>query len=284
MGYDHLEIEHTGQVATVWLNRPEKLNAMSEDMWVDLPTAMADLDADDLVRAVILAGRGPSFTVGIDIGMLSSLQPSGLSQAQANHRLYTQIRQLQLTASCLADSPKPVIAAVHGHCLGAGMDLITACDIRYGSADSVFSIRETRMAIVADVGTLQRLPAIVGSGHTAELAFTGSDIDGTRAAEIGLLNRVLPDATATHSAALELASQIGANSPLVVRGIKAVLAAGSNRSTADALEFVARWNAAHLISGDLMEALAAFVEKRPPDFKGDYGPATGEGDPGSPFP
>jgi enoyl-CoA hydratase len=256
-------------VAIVWLNRPEKLNAMSEDMWVDLPAAMAELDVDDTVRALVLAGRGPSFTVGIDIAMLSSLQPSGLSQAQANHRLYTQIRRLQLTASCLANSPKPVIAAVHGHCLGAGMDLITACDIRYGAADSVFSIRETRMAIVADVGTLQRLPAIVGAGHTAELAFTGSDIDGTRAAEIGLLNRVFPDTTTTHAAALELAALIGANSPLVVRGIKTVLAAGNNRSTADALEYVARWNAAHLISGDLMEALAAFVEKRPADFKGD---------------
>ncbi|HLF42282.1 MAG TPA: crotonase/enoyl-CoA hydratase family protein [Acidimicrobiia bacterium] len=269
MGYEHLEIEHTGHVATVWLNRPEKLNAMSEDMWVDLPVAMADLDADDTIRVMVLAGRGPSFTVGIDIGMLSSLQPSGLSHAQANHRLYSQIRRLQLTASCLANSPKPVIAAVHGHCLGAGMDLITACDIRYGSADSVFSIRETRMAIVADVGTLQRLPAIVGSGHTAELAFSGADIDAARASEIGLLNRVFPDAATTQAAALELASEIASNSPLVVQGIKTILSANDGRSTADALEYVARWNATHLISGDLMEALAAFVEKRPPDFKGD---------------
>jgi enoyl-CoA hydratase len=268
MGYEHIEIEHTGHVATVWLNRPEKLNAMSEDMWVDLPTAMADLDADDSVRAVILSGRGPSFTVGIDIGLLASLRPDGGSPTQVSHRLYTQIRRLQLTASCLADSPKPVIAAVHGHCLGAGMDLITACDIRYGSADSVYSIRETRMAIVADVGTLPRLPAIVGAGHTAELALTGSDIDATRAAEIGLLNRVLPDVATTQKAALELAGQIAANSPLVVRGIKNILAAGDTRSTADALEYVARWNSTHLLSDDLMEAIAAFMEKRPPEIKG----------------
>lgn len=268
MGYDHLEIERSGPVATLWLNRPEKLNAMSEDMWVDLPAAMAALDADETVRAVVLAGRGPSFTVGIDIGMLSSLQPTGLPRAQADHQLYTQIRQLQLTASCLADSPKPVIAAVHGHCLGAGMDLITACDIRYGAADSMFSIRETRMAIVADVGTLQRLPAIVGAGHTAELAFTGADIDAVRASEIGLLNRVFPDFATTHQAALELVGQIAANSPLVLQGIKAVLAANDGRSVADALDFVAQWNATHLLSNDLMEALAAFTEKRAPDFKG----------------
>jgi enoyl-CoA hydratase len=267
-GYEHLEIELSGQTATIWLNRPEKLNAMSEDIWSDLPIAMAALDADDTVRVVILAGRGRSFTVGIDIEMLAGLQPTEPSPAQVEDTLYAQIRRLQLTSSCLAQSPKPVIAAIHGHCLGGGMGLITACDIRYGSADSVFSIRETRLAVVADVGTLQRLPAIVGAGHTAELAFTGADIDAGRALEIGLLNRVFPDPASTHEAARELASQIAVNSPLVVQGIKNVLAAKDNRSVEEALDYVARWNAAHLLSEDLMEALVAFVEKRPPDFKG----------------
>lgn len=148
------------------------------------------------------------------------------------------------------------------------MDLITACDIRYGSADSVFSIRETPMAIVADVGTLQRLPSIVGAGHTAELAFTGADIDAARASEIGLLNRLFPDAATTLEAALGLAGQIASNSPLVVQGIKTVLAANDGRSISDALEYVARWNAAHLLSNDLFEAVAAFMEKRDPEFKG----------------
>ncbi len=267
MGYQHLEIERADHVATIWLNRPEKLNAMSEDIWIDLPRAVAELDSDESVRAVILAGRGRSFTVGIDIEMLASLLPSGSSE-QARDGLYAQIKKLQLTNSCLADSPKPVIAAVHGHCLGGGMGLVTACDVRYGSADSVFSIRETRLAVVADVGTLQRLPAIVGAGHTAELAFTGADIDATRALEIGLLNRVFPDAASTYRAAQDVAMQIAANSPLVVQGIKKVLAANEGRSTAEALEFVARWNAEHLLSNDLMEALAAFLAKRPPEFTG----------------
>ena len=114
MGYEHLEIEHDGHVATVWLNRPDKRNAMSEDIWRDIPSAVADLDADDDVRVIVLAGRGPAFSVGIDVNLLATLQPAGESQAVANRHLYDTVRVMQKTASCLADSPKPVIAAVHG--------------------------------------------------------------------------------------------------------------------------------------------------------------------------
>ncbi len=268
MGFDHLEIERSGHIGTIWLNRPEKLNAMSRDMWEDLPAAMADLDADDSVRVVVLAGRGPSFTAGIDLSMLASLQPSGRSSAESSQRLYEEIRRLQGTVSCFADSPKPVIAAIHGHCLGAGMNLITACDVRYAATDSIFAIRETRIAIVADVGVLQRLPGIVGAGNASELALSGTDIDAARALEIGLVSAVFPDPGATHSAAHELAGRIAENSPIVLRGIKTVLAANQGRTVAEALDFVARWNSAHLMSNDLMEALTAYMEKRPPDFTG----------------
>jgi len=268
VGYQHLEIERAGHVATIWLNRPEKLNAMSEDIWVDLPRAVAELDGDESVRVIILAGRGRSFTVGIDIEMLASLRPEESPGAHPEEALYDRIKQLQHTVNCLADSSKPVIAAVHGHCLGGGLGLITAADIRYGSADSVFSIRETRLAVVADIGTLQRLPSLIGAGHTAELAFTGADIDAARAVEIGLLNRVYPDAETTYGAATLLAETIAANSPLVVRGIKNVLRARDGESITDALEFVARWNSQHLLSNDLMEALSAFLAKRTPEFNG----------------
>lgn len=268
MGYQHLEIDRQGHVATLWLNRPEKLNAMSQDMWDDIPAAMSDIDRDDTVRVIVLGGRGPAFTVGIDVGMLASLQPSGPSQASSNLALYHTIKRLQITAGCLADSPKPVIAAIQGHCLGAGMDLITACDIRLASADANFSIRETRMGLVADIGTLQRLPAIVGPSHTAELAYTGMDIDAGHALEIGLVSRVLDDGEATMDAARALAAQIAESSPLVVRGIKSVLAANDGRTVQQALDFVAHWNASFLMSNDLMEAIAAFGEKRKPEFEG----------------
>jgi enoyl-CoA hydratase len=265
-GYLHLEIERSEGVATLWLNRPEKLNALSADMWADLPDAMAELDSDDSVRAVVLAGRGRAFTVGIDFGVLATLGGPGPER-------YQQIRVLQETSSCLANSAKPVIAAIQGHCLGGGMGLITACDVRYAARDAVFSIRETRLAIVADVGTLQRLPSIVGSGHTAELAFTGSDIDAARAHEIGLVNRVFPDHEATIAAAMGLAARIAANSPAAVQGIKRALAAGRDLTVAEALDDVARWNAEHLDADEVLREMSARIQER--------SSATSEPEPGS---
>jgi enoyl-CoA hydratase len=176
---------------------------------------------------------------------------------------------MQATMTSVADCPKPVIAAVHGWCIGGGVDLITACDIRLAAADAVFSVRETRIAIVADVGTLQRLPGIVGDGHVAELAFTGKDVPAARAKEIGLVNDVHPDSAALHTAAHALAAEIAANSPLAVQGTKAVLRASRNRSVADGLDYVAVWNSAFFPSNDLTEAMSAFIEKRPPAFKGE---------------
>jgi len=268
VGYQHIEVERDDHVATLWLNRPEKLNAMSADMWVDIPAAVAELDADESVRVIVLAGRGQSFTVGIDIDILSSMQPPADSPAMANMKLYRQIKEMQRTASCFADSPKPVVAAVQGYCLGAGVDLITACDIRLACEDATFSIRETRMGLVADIGTLQRLPAIIGPGRAAQLAFTGEDIDARQAAAIGLVNELHPDAGATLAGAFGMAALIADNSPLVTQGIKQVLRANGGRTVEQALDYVAQWNASFLISNDLMEAVTAFLEKRKPDFRG----------------
>ena len=175
---------------------------------------------------------------------------------------------MQRSVTSVAACPKPIIAAVHGYCIGGGVDLISACDIRVASTDAVFSVRETRVAIVADLGSLQRLPRIIGKGHVAELALTGKDISAARAKEIGLVNDVLPDADAALAAARELAGEIAANSPLAVQGTKAVLAACEDKSVAEGLDYVATWNAGFLSSDDLVEAMTAFMEKRPPEFRG----------------
>jgi enoyl-CoA hydratase len=265
-----LSVEREGHVATLWLDNPERRNAMGPAFWHDLPVLVRELSDDPAVRAVVVAGKGPHFTTGLDLKSFGGLGGGEEAGSEAARRLgtLTTVKRLQAAITAVADCPKPVIAAVHGYCIGGGVDLITACDVRLASADALFSVRETRIAIVADVGTLQRLPGIVGKGHVAELAFTGKDITAARAREIGLVNDVLPDAAGVLAAARAMATDIAANSPLAVQGTKAVLRACEDRSVAEGLDYVAVWNSAFLQSSDLVEAMAAFVEKRPPRFTG----------------
>ena len=265
-----LTLERDENVATLWLDSPERRNAMGPALWSDLPRMMEAVADDDDIRAVVIAAKGPAFTVGLDLKTMGSAVAGEAAGSEAARRraALRGIKRLQGSINAVADCPKPVIAAVHGWCIGGGIDLICACDIRLASADAVFSVRETKIAIVADLGTLQRLPGIVTRGHVAELAYTGKDITAERAAEVGLVNQVLPDADACHKAAHEMASEIASNSPLAVQGTKAVLKASEGRTVEEGLDYVGVWNAAFLSSDDLTEAFTAFLEKRPPRFTG----------------
>ena len=276
MTWDHLQIEPAGDgVSILWLDRPDKLNALHRALWDDIPAAVARLDADEATRVIVLAGRGKAFCAGIDLvdhapalAGGGSISGKGDSPVGRRRALYADIQRYQRTASCFEDTDKPVIAAVHGACLGAGMDLITACDLRLASADATFSVRETRIAMVADVGVLQRLPRIVGEGAARDLILTGRDIDAARAASLGLVSEVLPDAAALAARARELALSIAAHSPLATQGAKHVLNAARRSATRESLDYVALWNSAFLHSGDLEEAVRAFAERRQPRFRG----------------
>ena len=274
-----LSIERDQDVATLWLDRPEARNAMGVDLWSDLPRAMAALTDDNSVRVVVIAAKGPHFSVGLDLKALGNLltgggdgassgdaRPASMAARARSSRL--EVKRLQDSVTAVAQCPKPVIAAVHGYCIGGGVDLIAACDIRLASADAIFSVREAKVAIVADLGSLQRLPAIISAGHLAELAFTGKDITAERAKEIGLVNDVAADAEGVRKAAYALAAEIAANSPIAVQGTKAVLAANEGRTVAEGLDYVATWNSGMLASDDLVEAMTAFMEKRAPKFTG----------------
>jgi enoyl-CoA hydratase len=277
--YEVLDVEHDGYVATVFLDRPEKRNAMGEPFFTELPQAMTELSRDEDIRAIVVAARGPHFTVGLDLAALAGItageEPPGdgsgrrpPSPAKLASLTYGNVLRLQASISAVADCTKPVVASVHGYCIGGGIDLISACDIRICSADARFSVRETKMAIVADLGTLQRLPQILPMGQVAELAYTGKDIDADRAERIGLVNEVHPDGESALAAARALAAEIAANSPFAVQGTKAVLAQIHRQQVADGLRFVAAWNAGQLRSHDLTEAVSAFMEKRAANFAG----------------
>jgi enoyl-CoA hydratase len=265
------EIEIDGHVATLWLSNPDRRNAMGPDFWRDLPGVVAEIDANEQVRAAVIAARGPHFSVGLDlIAMGAELGPmlqGGL--AKERMRLFDKVNAMRAGFDAIEASRLPFVAAVHGACIGGGLDLIAACDVRLAASSARFSLRETRIAIVADMGSLQRLGRVIGAGHLRELAYTGKDIDAARALRIGLVNDVHESDVAVLAAARALADEIARNSPLAVRGTKEVLRVTEKHGVEAGLQFVAAWNAAHLASADLLEAFSAFTEKRPASFRGE---------------
>ncbi len=267
-----IEVNKDGPIAEVILLGPGKGNAMGPDFWREVPEAFREIDRHPEVRAVIVRGSGSCFTYGLDlVGMMQDIGPhlSGEQLAAQRTRLFDLIREYQEAFDAVEACRKPVIAAVHGWCVGGGVDMIAACDIRLAAADARFSVREVKLAIVADLGSLQRLPPIIGQGHTRELALTGKDIDAARAERIGLVSHVYGSADELFGAARAMAREIADNPPLTVQGIKRVMAFGEGKPVAEGLAYVAAWNSAFLQSNDLMEAVQAFAEKRPPKFRGE---------------
>lgn len=260
------KIAKMDHVARLVLNRPEKRNVMGLAFFEQLKTHLAALDADPDVRAIIIRGEGKSFTAGTDLAEAGSLL-SGKG-ADARETLRRNIIALQAGMTAVETCAKPVIAAVHSHCIGGGVDLLSACDIRIASADAIFSIRETRLGIIADIGTLQRLPHIIGHGWFRELALTGRDFTAQEALQMGFVTRVCPDREALYVEADNLARQIAECPPLTVQGTKDVILYSRDNGIQAGLDYVAQKNAAALPAEDLMEALAAFMEKRKPIFKG----------------
>jgi enoyl-CoA hydratase len=270
--YQSLAVDVDGHVAQVTLLGPGKGNAMGPEFWAELPSVFASLDADPDVRAIVLTGSGRNFSYGLDLhAMGDTLSPMLADGALAKPRaeFHTRLRSMQQSITAVADCRTPVIASIHGWCIGGGVDLISAVDIRYASADAKFSVREVKLAIVADVGSLARLPLILSDGHLRELALTGRDINAERATQIGLVNDVYADAAASLAAAHATAKEISANPPLVVQGVKDVLDEQRTAQVSASLRYVAAWNSAFLPSKDLTEGITAMFAKRAPEFKGE---------------
>ena len=270
--YESATVGIEDHVALVTLVGPGKGNAMGPAFWAEMPELFAKLDADREVRAIVLTGSGKNFSYGLDLpamgGSLAGVLGGGGS-ARPRADFHQTILRMQAAINAVADCRTPTIASVHGWCIGGGVDLISAVDIRYASADAKFSVREVKLAIVADVGSLARLPLILNDGQLRELALTGKDIDAARAEKIGLVNDVYTDAEASLAAAHETAVEIAANPPLVVNGVKDVLDQQRIARVSASLRYVAAWNAAFLPSMDLTEGLTATFEKRKPEFTGE---------------
>lgn len=264
-----LTLTVNAHIAHVQINRPEKANAMSAAVWEDLRTVFNWIDATPAIRVAVLSGAGAHFTSGIDLAMLAGIAQETADPCPAHMRekLRHIILDMQDTLTAIERCRKPVIAAIHGACIGGGIDLICCADIRYGTVDAKFSIKEVDIGMTADVGTLQRLPKLIHPGIVRELALTARTFDGLEAAKIGLLNETLPDHAALMANALGVAETIAAKSPLAVRGTKEMLAYARDHTVADSLNYIATWNAAMLMSDDLTEAMTAAKQKRAPNFR-----------------
>lgn len=263
-----LNLTLTDAIAHIELNRPNKANALNGTLWREIGEACRWVDETPEARVAIMSGAGRHFCAGIDFELMGELldEVKALNPGQREERLRRIILGLQAAFTAVEICRKPVLAAIQGLCIGGGLDLIAACDLRYASANAVFSLKEADLAIVADVGSLQRLPHLIGEGQVRELALTARPFDAAEAQSMGLLNRVYPDHDALRDNVQAMAATIAAKSPLTVRGIKQALNYGRDHRVTDSLEQVATWNAAMLLSTDTQEAIAAAMEKRQPQF------------------
>ncbi len=264
-----LRVTLDNHVATVRLNRADKANAMNAAMWQEIRQAFDWVDTTAAVRVAVLQAEGKLFCSGIDLAMMMQMpaQIADDCEGRQREKLRRVILDLQDSLTSLERCRKPVLAAIHGACIGGGVDLVVCADMRYASSDASFAIKEIDIGMVADVGTLQRLPKLVGQGITRELAYTGRKLGAAEAQSIGLVNRVFDSREALYAGVHEIAAQIAAKSPLSIRGSKEMLNYARDHSVADGLNHVATWNAAMLQSDDLMAAMMAGMSKQQPQFK-----------------
>ncbi|MBP3062249.1 enoyl-CoA hydratase [Ectopseudomonas chengduensis] len=265
--YKAFRIELVGKIAHVQINRPDKVNAMNADFWREIIEIFQWVDDNDAVRVVVLSGAGKHFSSGIDLMLLASVGAQlGKDVGRNATALRRKILELQASFNAVDNCRKPVLAAIQGYCIGGAIDLVSACDMRYCTVDAQFSIKEVDMGMAADVGTLQRLPRIIGDGMMRELAYTGRSIDGHEAVRIGLANRAYENHETLLAGVMEIAEQIAAKSPIAVRGTKEMIRYMRDHRVEDGLEYIATWNAAMLQSEDLRLAMAAHMTKQKPEF------------------
>ena len=270
---NYFDIELLGHVAHIKLNRPEKRNAMNWDFWRDLPRIIGDIDRNSSARCIVLSSTGPIFSAGLDLSLFGQDVFSSSSTAKKNEKelqtpqnFMSFLSFLQGSISSLQKARIPVICAIQGGCIGGGVDLICSADIRLATKDAFFSIRETKIGMVADVGTFPRIVKLLPEGIVKELAFTGRNFSAPEAKEYGFVNRLYDTHDALIEGAIDLANEIASNSPAAVYGCKKVIDFSRDHTIDEGLEWINMWNASMLSQSELMEGFRSYKDKSVGDF------------------
>jgi enoyl-CoA hydratase len=271
MSYRCFDVEISDKVAHVRLSRPDELNTMTPDFWRELPEIVTGISDDASARVVVISSTGKHFSAGMDLSVFLGGDPSSLAagdgEAGRKHaRTRSHAKALQWSFTALEKARVPVLAAVQGGVIGGAVDLVTACDSRYATADAFFCVQEINIGMTADVGTLQRLGKVVPEGVAREMAYTGRRYPAQRAYEIGLVQQVFPDHDALVSGVLEIAGEIAAKSPLAIWGTKVAMNYARDHSVDDGLDQIATWQAGMFQPDDMAEAFTAKSEQRPAVF------------------
>ena len=273
MTYECFDVETADHVAHVTLNRPDELNTMNAAFWQELPEIVNGISDEGAARAIVISSTGRHFTAGMDIGVFSGesnlLGGGDDAPTEVGHQrsaLRLTAKKLQDSFSALEAARMPVLAAIQGGCIGGGVDMVTAADCRYATADAFFCIAEINIGMTADVGTLQRLPKLIPEGIVRELAYTGRRMTAARAHEVGLVNEVFETQDDMLSGVHEIAAEIASKSPLAVWGSKQSINYSRDHTVADGLEYIATWQTGMFQPHDMMESFAAKGDKRDPEF------------------
>lgn len=269
MAYHCFEVDITSYVAHVKFCRPDKRNSMTPEFWNELPRLIDKLDSSGEVRVIVLSSTGPHFTAGMDLSVFAEASANSIDANNPQVRaakFYETVKRLQHSFTCLAQARVPVLAAIQGGCIGAGVDLATACDMRYASKDAFFTIQETNIAMTADVGTFPRLSQLIPDGIVRELAYTGRGMPADEAHRWGLVNTVYDSHEEMLEGIMHIANAIAAKAPMTIFGCKKMIQYAQDHTVADTLDYVGIWNASFFNKAEIMESMKAKQERRAPKY------------------